>query len=116
MSAVRKSITSFVSAVVLAGGLAVGAAGPASAATCPSSASPVIDGASASWSLNCADNKVTVAGWLQDTRMDGKCAVVRINAGNGAYHTKSACSSGVREQFTFTFAGTKSAQVRLAIA
>ncbi|MBD0420759.1 hypothetical protein H0H10_16670 [Streptomyces sp. TRM S81-3] len=116
MSAVRKTLTSAVSAVILAGGLAVGAAGPASAATCPSSASPVIDGAQASWSLRCSGGNVTVAGWLQDTRMDGKCAVVRINAGNGAYRTKSACSSGVREQFSFTFAGTKTAQVRLAIA
>lgn len=116
MSAVRKTITSVVSAVVLASGLAVGAASPASAATCPSSASPVTDGASASWSLRCSGGNVTVAGWLEDTRMDGKCAVVRINAGNGAYRTKSACSSGAREQFSFTFAGTKSAQVRLAIA
>ncbi|WP_445528139.1 hypothetical protein [Streptomyces cyslabdanicus] len=57
-----------------------------------------------------------MSGWVQDTRMDGKCAVIRINAGNGAYKTKSACGSGVREQFSFTFAGTKSAQVRLAIA
>jgi hypothetical protein len=116
MSAVRKTITSVVSAVVLDGGLAVGVASPASAATCPSSASPVIDGASASWSLSCSGGNVTVAGWLQHTRVDGKCAVVRSNAGNGAYRTKSACSSGVREQFSFTFAGTKAAQVHLAIA
>jgi hypothetical protein len=116
MSTVRKTITSVVSAAVLAGGLAVGAAGPASAATCPSSASPVIDGASASWTLSCSGDNVKVSGWLQDTRTDGKCAVVRINAGNGDYRTKSACSSGVREQFSFTFRKTKSAQVRLAIA
>ncbi|CAL9473252.1 hypothetical protein SUDANB15_02867 [Streptomyces sp. enrichment culture] len=57
-----------------------------------------------------------VAGWLEDTRMDGKCAVVRINAGNGDYRTKQACGSGVREQFDFTFAGTDKAEVRLAIA
>ncbi|MFI9603460.1 hypothetical protein ACIHCX_27025 [Streptomyces sp. NPDC052043] len=116
MSTVRKTITSVLSAAVLTGGLAVGAAGPASAATCPSSASPVIDGASASWSLRCSGSDVTVSGWVQDTRMDGKCAVIRINAGNGGYETKSACGSGVREQFSFTFAGTTSAQVRLAIA
>ncbi|MER8161868.1 hypothetical protein [Streptomyces sp. NPDC094472] len=116
MSAIRKSITSVVSATILAGGLAIGVAGPASAATCPSSASPVIDGASASWTLRCSGGGVKVSGWLQDTRMDSKCAVVRINAGNGAYRTKSACSSGGREQFSFTFARTNSAQVRLAIA
>lgn len=116
MSAVRKIITSAASAAIIASGLAVAAAGPASAATCPSSASPVIDGASASWTLHCSGGNVTVAGWLQDTRTDAKCAVVRINAGNGAYRTKSACTSGVREQFSFTFTGTKSAEARLAIA
>ncbi|MFE7046278.1 hypothetical protein ACFU9X_44980 [Streptomyces atratus] len=73
----------------------------------------MIDGASASWPLHCSGNNVTVSGWLQDTRADGKCALVRINAGNGDYQPKSACSSGTREQFSFTFHGTK---VRLAIA
>ncbi|MDP5314390.1 hypothetical protein [Streptomyces poriferorum] len=116
MSAARKTITSAVSVAVLAAGLALGTAGPASAATCPSSASPVINGASAGWTLRCSGNNVTVSGWLQDTRADGKCAKVRINAGNGAYKPKTACSSGVREQFTFTFNGTKTAQVRLATA
>ncbi|MEU2598485.1 hypothetical protein ABZ678_03805 [Streptomyces hirsutus] len=116
MSAVRNTIASLVSTVVLAGGLAVGAAAPANAATCPSSASPVISGARAHWTLSCSGDGVKVYGWLEDTRMDGKCAVVRIDAGNGDYRTKSACSSGVREQFSFTFAGTDSAQVRLAIA
>ncbi|WP_431945414.1 hypothetical protein [Actinacidiphila sp. bgisy167] len=116
MSAIHKIITSVASAAVLASGLAVATAGPASAATCPSEAAPLIDGATAEWKLRCSGNNVTVQGWLQDTRTDGKCAVVRINAGNGDYKTKSACSSGVREQFSFTFAGTRSAQVRLAVA
>ncbi|MEU1693565.1 hypothetical protein [Streptomyces hirsutus] len=76
----------------------------------------MISGARAHWTLSCPGDSVKVYGRLEDTRMDGKCAVVRINAGNGDYRTKSACSSGVREQFSFTFAGTDSAQVRLAIA
>ncbi|WP_055600594.1 hypothetical protein [Streptomyces aureus] len=116
MFAARKTLTSVLSAAVLAGGLALGTAGPANAASCPSSASPVADGASAGWTLRCSGNDVTVSGWLQDTRADGKCALVRINAGNGEYRTKSACGSGVREQFSYTFKGTKNAQVRLAIA
>ncbi|MGC9376168.1 hypothetical protein [Streptomyces sp. MH13] len=116
MSAFRKSVTSVLSAVVLAGGLAVGAAAPASAATCPSSASPVIDGARASWSLRCSGGKVTVSGWLEDTRMDGKCALVRLVGGNGETKRSTACSSGVREQFSHSFAGTNRAEVRLAIA
>ncbi|MEU2393527.1 hypothetical protein [Streptomyces sp. NPDC007369] len=116
MSAVRKTFMSVLSTAVLAGGLVLGVAGPASAATCPSSASPTTDGASADWTLSCSGNNVTVSGWVQDDRADGKCALVRINAGNGDYRTKSACGSGVREQFSFTFKGTKQAQVRLAIA
>ncbi|MEU7471792.1 hypothetical protein AB0A94_25265 [Streptomyces sp. NPDC044984] len=116
MSAVRKSVMSALSTIVLAGGLAVGTAGTASAAACPSTASPKIDGAIASWSLSCSGGSVRVSGWLEDTRMDGKCALVRIVGGNGEYHTKQACGSGVREQFDFTFAGTNEAQVRLAIA
>ncbi|WP_217144057.1 hypothetical protein [Streptomyces sp. AC627_RSS907] len=116
MSAVRKTLTSVVTAVVLAGGLAVGAAGPASAATCPSSASPVIDGARASWSLSCSGGTVKVSGWVEDTRMDGKCAVVRIVGGNGVTKRAEACKSGVRKQFSHSFAKTKKAEVRLAIA
>ncbi|KQX50089.1 MULTISPECIES: hypothetical protein [unclassified Streptomyces] len=114
MSAVRKTVTAALSTVVLAGGLALGVAAPANAAGCPSSAAPVINGASASWSLRCSGNNVTVSGWLQDTSMDGKCAKVRINAGNGQYKAETACNSGVRKQFSFTFKGTKTAQVRLA--
>ncbi|MDX2561195.1 hypothetical protein PV371_16210 [Streptomyces sp. TX20-6-3] len=116
MFAARKTLTSVLSAAVLAGGLALGVAGPANAAACPSSASPVTDGASAGWTLRCTGNNVTVSGWVQDTRADGKCALVRVNAGNGEYRTKSVCGSGVREQFSFTFKDTQEAQVRLAIA
>ncbi|MFI8437367.1 hypothetical protein ACIGJO_27230 [Streptomyces sp. NPDC079020] len=116
MSAVRKTLTSAVTTSLLAAGLALGTAGPANAATCPSSASPVIDGASAHWSLRCSGGDVTVAGWLQDTRTDGKCAKVRISAGNGEYKATTACNSGVRNSFTYTFKRTASAEVRLAIA
>lgn len=120
MSAVLKTITSVVSASVLAGGLALGTAGPASAAACSTSASPVIGGASASWSIRCTGDQLTVSGWLQDTRADGKCALVRINASNGASQRKNACGTGVREQFSFTFrggfSGAKKAEVRLAVA
>ncbi|MFD7551464.1 hypothetical protein [Streptomyces sp. NPDC059816] len=116
MSRARTTIVSVLSAVVLASGLTAGSAGPAHAATCPSSASPVIDGASAHWSLSCSGNNVTVSGWVHDTGMDGKCAKVRINAGNGRYEDPDACGSGVRTNFSYKFKGTKSAQARLAIA
>ncbi|CAL9296770.1 hypothetical protein ACFW5U_34820 [Streptomyces rochei] len=116
MSAVRKTVTSALSAVLLAGGVALGVAAPANAATCPSSASPKIDGAEASWTLRCSGGTVTVSGWVEDTRMDGKCAVVRIVGGNGDTKRAQACNSGVREQFSHSFAGTNRAEARLAIA
>ncbi|MFI1828171.1 hypothetical protein ACH41E_17240 [Streptomyces sp. NPDC020412] len=115
MSAIRKTLTTVVSTVVLAGGIAVGAAGPANAATCPHTASPLINGASAHWTLSCSGNNVTMSGWVQDTKADGKCAKVRINAGNGAHQAPTACGSGVRKPFKFTFQGTKKAEGRLAV-
>ncbi|MFE9173781.1 hypothetical protein ACFYNZ_30715 [Streptomyces kebangsaanensis] len=116
MSAVRKTFMSALSAIVLAGGLAVGAAGTASAATCPSSASPKINGAKASWTLRCSGGSLRVSGWLEDTRMDGKCALVRAVGRNGVPHTKRACGSGVREQFDFTLAKTNEAEVHLSLS
>ncbi|GLF95233.1 hypothetical protein [Streptomyces yaizuensis] len=116
MSAFRRSVVSVLSSVVLAGGLAVGAAGPASAAGCPSSASPVINGASAHWSLRCANGKLLVSGWVQDTSMDGKCAKVRIHPNEGLPKFPTACSSGVRQSFSYEFPGAERADVRLAVA
>ncbi|WP_267713707.1 hypothetical protein [Streptomyces sp. CoH17] len=116
MSAVRKTVTSALSAVLLAGGLALGVAAPANAAACPSSAAPKIDGAEASWTLRCSGGKVKVSGWVEDTRTDGKCAVVRIVGGNGQTKRAEACNSGVRKQFSHSFAGTNKAEARLALA
>ncbi|MFD8911559.1 hypothetical protein [Streptomyces sp. NPDC059575] len=115
MSAVRNTLTSVVSAVVLAGGLAVGAAGHASASACPSSSSPLIGGAEAHWSIRCSGRDVVMSGWVQDTRADGKCAVVRINAGNGKSERPTACGSGARKQFSYKFTKTNKAEGRLAL-
>ncbi|MGC4944945.1 hypothetical protein ACLQ2N_01835 [Streptomyces sp. DT224] len=114
MSAVRKTLSSTLSAVVLAGGLALGVAGPAHADGCGVTRAPKISGATASWRVACpTGNSVRVTGWVEDTRMDGDCAIVRVVAGS-TQKTKKACGSGVREPFSFDFRGTRSAQVRLA--
>lgn len=115
MSAFRKILMSAVSTAALAGGMTLGAVGVANAATCPSEASPKVGGAVAHWTLTCTGNGVRVAGWLEDTRIDGKCAKVRI-AANSATRSATACSVGTREQFSFTFPGTRNAEVRLAVA
>ncbi|MFB7917105.1 hypothetical protein [Streptomyces sp. NPDC056061] len=114
MSAARKTLTSVLTTIVLAGGLAAGAVGQTHAATCNASKAAKTDGAEAAWSLKCTAKGVRVSGWVEDTRMDGRCAIVRVTGGEGTYRPKKACSSGVREQFVFDFAGTKKAEVRLA--
>ncbi|MFE7413967.1 hypothetical protein [Streptomyces laurentii] len=114
MSAVRKTLTSVVSAALLAGGLLVATAGPASADGCGDRQDPKIDGAVASWTLTCGKGAMTMKGWVEDTRADGKCAVVRISSGN-AYQAPKACGSGTRTPFTYTFKGQTTAQGRLAL-
>lgn len=115
MSAVRTSLSSLLSAVVLAGGLAFTAAGPASAATCPATLSPRIDGADAHWTLRCNGNNVTMDGWVEDTAWDGDCAILRVNAGNGKYNARKACGSGTRESIHYTYTGTRTVEGRLAL-
>ncbi|WP_327708767.1 hypothetical protein OG912_07975 [Streptomyces sp. NBC_00464] len=116
MPAVRKTLISALSTAVLAGGLALGAAGVANADGCGATRSPKIDGAMASWTITCpTKNSVRVTGWVEDTSMDGDCAIVRVVA-NSTQQAKKACGSDVREHFTFDFPGTQSAEARLATA
>jgi hypothetical protein len=116
MSIVRKTLTSVVSAALLAGGLLVCAAGPASAAGCGDRRDAQIGGAAASWTLTCAKSgrSVRVKGYVEDTRVDGKCAVVRITAGNG-HKAPKACGAGKRTHFDYTFKGATTARGRLAL-
>ncbi|MFB7373891.1 hypothetical protein ACFC0D_29025 [Streptomyces sp. NPDC056222] len=114
MSAFRRTLTSALSATVLAAGLALGAAAPARAASCPSSASPKIPGGKAHWTLSCRGGTLKVYGWVEDTRQEGDCANVSVWPGGG-HHWKlvSACSWGERKNFDFAFAGTTTASVYL---
>ncbi|MFD9288853.1 hypothetical protein ACFWBV_11195 [Streptomyces sp. NPDC060030] len=118
MPAFRTTLTSALTAIALAGGLAVGASDTAHADTCNAHRTAKINGAEAAWSLTCTGTGtgtgVKLSGWLEDTRTDGRCAKVRIVGGNGTPESKEACGSGTREQFDFTFNGTKKAEVRLA--
>ncbi|MEU5655612.1 hypothetical protein ABZ802_08350 [Streptomyces sp. NPDC047737] len=114
MPTFRTTLTSALTAIALAGGLAVGASDTAHADTCNADRTAKISGAEAAWSLTCTSTGVKLSGWLEDTRTDGRCAKVRIVGGNGTPESKEACGSGTREQFDFTFNGTNKAQVRLA--
>lgn len=105
------------SAAVLASGLALGTASPASAVTCPSAASPIAPGGSAHWEIRCIGKGVKVYGWVQDTRTDGKCATVSVQSegGPGWYHMVEACGSGTRENFDMLIPKAKGAKVWLRI-
>lgn len=117
MPALKNTLVSALSVAVLASGLALSAASPASAATCPSEASPVARGGEAHWKLACTNGGVKVYGWVQDTATDGRCATVTAwsDGGPGWIDMVEACGSGVRKNFDWFIPGTRSAQVILRI-
>ncbi|MGW8884257.1 hypothetical protein [Streptomyces sp. NPDC055749] len=97
---------------VLAPGL-IAAATPASAATCPTTRSPRIDGASAQWTLRCTNGELKVYDWVDDTRADTKCAVVRIDPWVDSIREFKTCGSGTRKTFDESFYSTDSADITL---
>ncbi|MEU3315712.1 hypothetical protein ABZ743_23935 [Streptomyces sp. NPDC006662] len=99
----------------LAAGLVVAVATPASADRCPSAREPRIDGARASWRLECDLGDLKVHGWVDDTRPDAKCAVVRIDPDAGETKEFEACGAGTRKTFSVTYDHINSAQVTLRL-
>ncbi|MFE9635794.1 hypothetical protein [Streptomyces sp. NPDC006463] len=99
----------------LAAGLVIATGAPASADRCPSSRSPKIDGAQAHWTLACDTGDVKIYGWVDDTRRDGKCAVVRIRPAAGEAREFQACGSGTRETFSVTYDDQNVAEVTLRL-
>jgi hypothetical protein len=59
------------------------------------------------YSISCSGGKSTAAGWLKDTRADGKCIQVKVVwPDNGATKfSKKACPEGEDETFSFTGTG-----------
>ncbi|MEV1040422.1 hypothetical protein AB0J01_27785 [Streptomyces sp. NPDC050204] len=117
MSTLKMSFASALSAAVLASGLALGTAGPANAATCPSEAHPTARGGEARWKIACTSKGVKVYGWVQDTAPDGRCATVTATSdgGPGWIDMVQACGSGDRTNFDWFIPGTKAAKVWLRI-
>ncbi|MFJ9447632.1 hypothetical protein ACIRRH_38225 [Kitasatospora sp. NPDC101235] len=106
-------------AAALVGGTVVAAATPATAATCPHSDSPKIDGAEATWTLKCKKvegvETFYVDGWVEDTRADGMCATVTIAPDGGRYPEEvQACGAGTREQIHKSYTG-RTATVKLSV-
>ncbi|WP_331763661.1 hypothetical protein OH738_40965 (plasmid) [Streptomyces hirsutus] len=116
MSALRKTLTSLLSTTVLAAGLTLGAATPASAANCPSSATPKIPGGRAHWVLACRGNTLKVYGWVEDTRADGRDAFVEVWPAGHHWRMVEASGMGNRTNFDFEFPGTNKASVYLRLS
>ncbi|MEV0957916.1 hypothetical protein AB0I97_18910 [Streptomyces sp. NPDC049951] len=113
MMRIKRALASVTAAGVLAAGLVVAAGSPASADRCPSTRSPHIDGGTAQWTHECDLGDLKVYGWVDDTRTDGKCAVVRIDPDAGTTREFQACGSGTRKTFSVTFDYINSAQTKL---
>ncbi|GAA0279839.1 hypothetical protein GCM10010302_16980 [Streptomyces polychromogenes] len=99
----------------LAAVLVVAVATPASAGRWTSAREPRVDGATASWRLECDLGDLKVHGWVEDARADAKCAGVRIDADAGETKEFEACGAGTRKSFSVTYDHINSALVALRL-
>ncbi|MFF8592272.1 hypothetical protein ACF061_12620 [Streptomyces sp. NPDC015220] len=113
----RKPVVSLLTAAALAAGLAFAAASPASAVPCGTKdTSTTIDGGKAGYTLFCTGrNRSSLSGWVEDTRIDGKCAYLRIEPRTGSPFLRKACDYGTRKNFHADL-DSDSAAIRLYIA
>jgi hypothetical protein len=75
---------------------------------CPQQFHPVVNGGEAAWSLSCSGNKITITGWVKDTKADGKCAYVKAEGGGRtANPLAKACPKGKVTHFTWTVPGSE---------
>jgi hypothetical protein len=65
-------------------------------------------GGEAAWSLYCSGNKITITGWVKDTKADGKCAHVKVEGGGKTVNPlKTACPKDTVKHFTWTTSGNE---------
>jgi hypothetical protein len=80
----------------------------ASAGTCDQRVNTSVSGGQASWSHTCSNGQIRVAGWVKDTKADGKCAQVKAVYSNGTQWSNKACPSGEVQYFDFNGPGSRS--------
>lgn len=73
---------------------------------CGGNFSPKVAGGEAHWDLTCSGGKITIAGWVKDTKEDGKCARVTAHFADGAVSQWKACPSGTKTSFKATKSGS----------
>jgi hypothetical protein len=75
--------------------------------TCGQSFSPVTTGGRARWTLSCSGGRITMSGWVEDTKPDGECAYVKgIFSSTITEVSRGACPEGDRENFSWTHTGS----------
>jgi hypothetical protein len=72
---------------------------------CGQNFNPVIRGAKAHWNITCVGKKITLSGWVEDTKSDGKCAWVKVNIGEDWWTSGKACPKDDRESFSYSGTG-----------
>ncbi|QMW66604.1 hypothetical protein H4N58_01045 [Mumia sp. ZJ1417] len=91
-----------VKAVLATAGLVAAAgvvgASPASADTCGNTRNVSVTGAQSHYTIWCSGGYANIDGWVKDTKADGKCAVVKIQASGETFYSR-ACGNGQTEWF-----------------
>jgi hypothetical protein len=104
---IRAKATGAVLAVAAGAAGIVGlTAGSASAGTCGQTINASVSGGQAGWSLTCSGGNIRVAGWVKDTKADGKCAQVKAVYSNGTQWSPRACPSGTVKYYDFNGPGS----------
>ncbi|WP_257980978.1 hypothetical protein [Streptomyces sp. CB02959] len=65
--------------------------------------------------LSCSGGTLKVYGWVEDTRVDGRDALVEVWPGGG-HHWRLVDARGMGERMNFEFPGTTSASIKLRLS
>lgn len=105
----RWAVVAAVVGVVAVGGPAAFAfaesAAPQLRTGCNDSMDSDVPGGLAHWEASCKKGKITVTGWVKDTRTDGKCARVKAFIDQKWHYSDKACPSGDTDKFKLTGPG-----------
>jgi invasion protein IalB len=110
----KRAALSLALGTALASGLLMATAPTAAAASCPSSWEPTVPGAKGKWTLSCKNGALSINGWIEDTRADGRCARLQIETAKGTRETITACGKGTRTNFQKVYRNESSATLLLS--
>ncbi|MFK4152920.1 hypothetical protein ACI2LV_13195 [Streptomyces fungicidicus] len=111
----HRALAAVGSLLLASSGITLTIATDASAATCGAHKVTSIPGARAEYRLACKSGNLRVYGWVKDTRADDFFAALHVHTPNGQANSAFANGWGKVEHFSFYFADTRSAEVRLSL-